>query len=166
MKFLRILSLILAVLFSTKAFSGERFAPNNCEFSATFPSQYTAQQGYLAAGVPFDVAWWAFDGSMLKAECIGINRQIPIAEMVKDTLFRASSAFGLYGATVTSSNKNDGKIATLTGYKDIQGMTATYQISFFAGASTALIVYTGSESQKYPTKEISDFISSIRPAHR
>ena len=166
MKILRPLSLLLVAVFSTNAFGGERFAPNNCEFSATFPSQYTAQQGYVAAGVPFDVAWWAFNGSMLKVECIGINRQIPIADMVKDTLFRASRAFGLYGATVTASNENDGKIATLTGYKDIQGMTATYQISFFAGAKTALIVYTGSESQQYPTKEISNFISSIKPAQR
>jgi hypothetical protein len=45
-------------------------------------------------------------------------------------------------------------------------MNATYQISFFVGRRTALIVYTGAESQKYPTKEISDFIKSIGLAQK
>ena len=159
-------SVLIFSFFSTKAFGETYFSPNNCEFSVSFPSHYEAQYGYGPSGARFDIASWAQRGSFLKAECAVIKRQDTLQEHVRNTLTQAAKAFGLYGFTVTLSGKNAGKIATLTGYKNIEELNVTYQISFFAGPRTALIVYTGAESRRYPTQEISRFINSVESAQK
>lgn len=166
MKTPAIFSILIFSLLSTEAFGDTYFSPNNCEFSISFPSHYEAQYGYGPSGGRFDVASWAQRGSFLKAECAVINRPDTLQEYVRNTLTQAAKAFGLYGFTVTFSDKNAGKIATLTGYKNIEELNVTYQISFFAGPRTALIVYTGAESRRYPTQEISRFINSVESAQK
>lgn len=132
----------------------------SCEFSVSFPAQPKIQKLQKVSEngefFAYQQANLATRTEYLRAECLPENISL---ETATDTLRRQAIADGLENVAIAEETN---KVIKLRGYKTIVGHPATYEIWFYLGAKSTLILMISAASKEFPTDGTIRFLASVK----
>ena len=160
--FLWVLPFVLGHYSGLKA---ETYSTDTCLFEVTFPAK---PERYITSNHigDFDAAQLTVNGSFLRAECFPnmYNSNVSQIALSKQVLLDYAAGNGLSQPSVTIYEHEDYFASQLRGYKNIDGKKAIYEMVTYWSESSVLFVLVASAAEIFPTREIFDFISTVRMA--
>ena len=157
MKINAIILIGILIVVAKTTYAGMNINLPNCDYQITFPGKPSINDLFISENTAYKQAEYLKDEIVLRAECIPFK---PNQEQLKKLMFKFGSSDGLNNMQLMSGFDNTGKWLKLRGYKKLGAAYATYEIKAYYGLNSLLVIYAGTLSEKYPTDEIAQFISS------
>ena len=139
------------------------YSPSNCVYTVTFPDTPSLNQMHADGTGDYISANLEREDYFLRAECIPIeSHQRRDASQLLEAAKQYVNFNGLQRASYETSSETIGEILKIRGYKPVEGVMTTFAVIMVSGESSYISLYAGARSTLYPTKEISDFLGSLK----
>lgn len=145
------------------------FPENGSEFTVIFPSRPNIREFRIEAydGLQAELVL-PREGCLLRAESMIFTpaqaieiRSVEVRVLTERAMAMAEAA-GLSNPQVRNERNQFGRFVTVRGNKTIEGVPATFEMTAYYGRRSMIILTVGAPSGNFPTRSVTNFLSSLR----